>query len=344
MKTKKYNIWFWIVPLIFAAVVMAGIRLVSDTPTGYKFWERPLEWNLIEFGFAIIIAYLCQFIISYLLERNNKHTGKLTFKMFLSEYLLVLAAGIILFNPCLVLIHYLINDPLGIDDITIANTIFLLVLIIIYSLFRGNQILNAYIDQKLQTQKIKNMQIETELKFLKAQFHPHFLFNALNTIYFQIDEKNETPRKTIEQLSDLLRYQLYDVNQTVTIEQEINFLLTYINLQKVRMKESLKLDISFDPKLKTQKIHSLLLFPLVENALKYVGGEYWIKIDGKLDGNRLLFEVVNAIPQTPFPSSKIGGIGLENLRRRLELLYPGKHRLMISKTTDSYKANLMIEF
>ena len=53
MKTKKYNIWFWIVPLIFAAVVMAGIRLVSDTPTGYKFWERPLEWNLIEFGFAI---------------------------------------------------------------------------------------------------------------------------------------------------------------------------------------------------------------------------------------------------------------------------------------------------
>ena len=223
MKTKKYNIWFWIVPLIFAAVVMAGIRLVSDTPTGYKFWERPLEWNLIEFGFAIIIAYLCQFIISYLLERNSKHTGKLTFKMFLSEYLLVLAAGIILFNPCLVLIHYLINDPLGIDDITIANTIFLLVLIIIYSLFRGNQILNAYIDQKLQTQKIKNMQIETELKFLKAQFHPHFLFNALNTIYFQIDEKNETPRKTIEQLSDLLHYQLYDVNQTVTIEQEINF-------------------------------------------------------------------------------------------------------------------------
>ena len=110
------------------------------------------------------------------------------------------------------------------------------------------------------------------------------------------------------------------------------------------MKESLKLDISFDPQLKNQKIHSLLLFPLVENALKYVGGEYWIKIDGKLDGNRLLFEVVNAIPQTPFPSSKIGGIGLENLRRRLELLYPGKHRLMISKTTDSYKANLMIEF
>ena len=132
MKAKKYNIWFWIVPLIFAAVVMAGIRLVSDTPTGYKFWERPLEWNLIEFGFAIIIAYLCQFIISYLLERNNKHTGKLTFKMFLSEYLLVLAAGIILFNPCLVLIHYLINDPLGIDDITIANTIFLSILSCIY--------------------------------------------------------------------------------------------------------------------------------------------------------------------------------------------------------------------
>lgn len=341
---KKYNIWFWLTPLIFAMVVLTGIRLVSDTPTGYKFWERPLEWNLIEFGCAIIIAYLCQFIISYLLERNSKRTRKLTFKMFLSEYLLVLVAGIILFNPCLALIHYLINDPLGIDDITIANTIFLLVLIISYSLFRGNQILNAYIDQKLQTQKMKNMQIETELKFLKAQFHPHFLFNALNTIYFQIDEKNETPRRTIEQLSDLLRYQLYDVNQAVTIEQEINFLLTYIDLQKTRMKESLKLDINFNPELKNQEIHSLILFPFVENALKYVGGEYWIKIDGKLDGNKLLFEVVNAIPQTPFHASKTGGIGLENLRRRLELLYPGKHKLMVSKTADFYKANLMIEF
>jgi len=340
---KKYNGWFWLVPMLFAVVVLAGIRLVSDTPTGYKFWERPIAFNLIEFISAIILAYIFQAIMYYFLRRSSKSTGKLNIKKLILEYLNILLVGIVVINPSLVIIHYFTNDPPGVDDFVIASVIFSLLLIIVYSIFRGNQILDAYVDQKIQNQKVKNMQIETELKFLKAQFHPHFLFNALNTIYFQIDETNETPRKTIEQLSELLRYQLYDVNQTVKIEQEVNFILTYIDLQKVRMKETLRLNIFFDPLLKDQMIHPLLLFPLVENAFKYVGGEYWIKIEARLEGNKLLFEVINAIPQMPIATLKKGGIGLDNLKRRLELLYPGKYKLLISKKPVSYSANLTIE-
>jgi two-component system, LytTR family, sensor kinase len=340
---KKHNGWFWISPLLFATVVMTGIRLVSDTPTGYKFWERPVMFNLIEFGFAIVLSYIMQVIMYYFLKQSNNRTGKLNMKALLLEYLGLLLVAVVILNPSLVIIHYFTNDPPGIDDFVIASIIFSLVLIIVYSIYRGNQILEAYVEQKLQTQKIRNVQIETELKFLKAQFHPHFLFNALNTIYFQIDETNETPRKTIEQLSELLRYQLYDINQSVGVRQELDFILTYIDLQKVRMKETLRLDISFDPLLKEQKIHSLLLFPLIENAFKYVGGDYWIKIEARLDDSKLHLDVTNAIPQTPVSSSKSGGIGLENLRRRLELLYPDKYQFSTTKTSDIYNANLILE-
>jgi two-component system, LytTR family, sensor kinase len=340
---KRNSFWFWIFPTIFALVVMTGIRLVTDTPTGYKFWERPIVFNLIEFASAILIAYIFQLIIYIFLKRSSRKTGKLSFNKLLLEYLYIWLIGVVIVNPSLVVIHYFTNDPPGLDDFVIATVIFSLFLIIVYSVFRGKQILDAYVAEKLQTQQVKNMQIETELKFLKAQFHPHFLFNALNTIYFQIDETNETPRKTIEKLSELLRYQLYDVNHPVYIEQEFNFINTYIDFQKTRMKDSLQLDVAFDPQLRNQKIHPLLLFPLIENAFKYVGGEYWIKISARLEMNSLIFEVSNAIPHAIEQKIKKGGVGLDNLKKRLDILYPYKYDLSASKANDVYVAKLIIE-
>jgi len=340
---KKRGVWFWISPIFFALIVMTGIRLVSDTPTGYKFWQRPIAFNLIEFTAAIFLSYIFQTIIYFFLKRSNSKNNKLNFKKLLLEYFYILLIGVAIVNPALVIIHYFTNDPPGLDDFVIATIIFSLFLIIVYSIYRGKQLLDAYVEEKLQIQNIKNVQMETELKFLKAQFHPHFLFNALNTIYFQIDESNDVPRKTIEKLSELLRYQLYDVNHSVSVAQEFSFLYTYIDFQKVRMKDSLRLEISFDPQLKDKKIHPLLLFPLVENAFKYVGGEYWIKCDARLENNNLYFEIINAIPQTADLKLKRGGIGLENLRRRLDLLYTDKYELHTSKTNDKYIAKLRIE-
>ena len=192
-------------------------------------------------------------------------------------------------------------------------------------------------------EKVKSIQAETELKYLKAQFRPHFLFNTLNTIYFQIDEQNEAPRRTIEKLSELLRYQLYDVNHSVTVEQEFQFIETYMEVQRLRMKESLKLETFFDPALKPYHIQSLLLLPLVENAFKYVGGDYWIQIDARLEkGNRMTLEVRNSIPANTVNNSK-KGIGLENLQRQLELLYAGKHKLQYIKSNGTYVAHMEIE-
>ena len=101
-----------------------------------------------------------------------------------------------------------------------------------------------------------------------------------------MDENNKVAKQSIEQLSDLLRYQLYDIEKEVTMEQEINYLRSYIAFQQLRMSERLMLDLYFDPQLKEQKIHPLLLQPLIENAFKYVRGDYKINWKSKLTETR----------------------------------------------------------
>jgi sensor histidine kinase YesM len=341
---NKQKIWFWIAPSIFGILVLTVIRLVSDVPSEAKFWDRPIALNLIELVSAIVIAYLFQLGMVFYMRKRAPRTGTLTPKKLLLEYLVMLVIGLVIMYPCVAIIHFFTKDPLGLDDIVIAGISFSLLLVIAYAILRGNQLLQAYVDQKTKTQQIANIQMETELKFLKAQFHPHFLFNALNTIYFQIDEANEAPRKSIEQLSELLRYQLYDVNQRVSVEQELHFILTYVDFQKVRMNESLRLYIHFDPSLDGRKIHPLLLFPLVENACKYIGGNYMMKLEAYKENNALCFRVENSIPPDIKPVSRSGGVGLENLRRRLDLLYAGKYRLELNRTEQSFTANLIIEW
>ena len=342
---RKRNAWFWISPVIFGLLVMTTIRLVSDVPQEAKFWERPLVLNLIEIISVIVIFYLIQFSLLYFIKRQKAKETRLSLKKLITEYLIVTLSGILIIIPFLYLVHFMTGDPVDIDDLVIAEIMVTLFLVIYYSIFRGGDLLQAYVNQKTLTQQIKNTQMETELNFLKVQFHPHFLFNALNAIYFQMDEGNEAPRESIEQLSELLRYQLYDINQTVMIEQELKFIRNYIAFQKVRMPETFHLSVRFDPQLNVQPIHPLLLFPLVENAYKYVGGDYWIKIEAFLKKGGLSFTVENSIPEiAQVTKNKNFGIGLENLQRRLNLLYPDKYTFETKKKDNSFITNLRIEW
>ena len=215
-------------------------------------------------------------------------------------------------------------------------------LLLYYTIVRNRLLFKNYTEQSVQLEKVKVNQLETELKFLKSQYHPHFLFNALNTIYFQVDEKNKDAKQSIEQLSDLLRYQLYDIEQEVTMEQEINYLKSYIAFQQLRMSEKLVLNVCFDSALKEQKIHPLLFQPLIENAFKYVRGEYWMQLEMKLNGNQIQSDIRNSISQQNTNNKKDEGIGIENLKRRLDLLYPGKHNLEIKQTERMFVAKLSI--
>jgi LytS/YehU family sensor histidine kinase len=265
-----------------------------------------------------------------------------TLRRVFREFGTVLITGIAVAIAASSVIHVAGNDyPIGIDDLTIASVMISLFMMLHYSILRGNSFVRAYVEQKLLVEKVRNDQLATELKFLKAQYHPHFLFNALNTVYFQMDEDVAAAKESIEKFSELLRYQLYDQQQTVVVSQEIRYLVNFIQLQQTRSSERLTLEVAFDERLDGQQIYPLLFLPLVENAFKYVGGDYHIRIAAKIEGPAIRFEVENGVPQT-LPIRKEGGIGLENLRRRLELLYPGRHSLTAGKEGQQFEAALII--
>ncbi|MBO9636340.1 MAG: histidine kinase, partial [Chitinophagaceae bacterium] len=145
----------------------------------------------------------------------------------------------------------------------------------------------------------------------------------------------------IEQFSGLLRYQLYDQSQTVEISREIAYLQQFINLQKLRSSGKLQLNCTFDEALQQQQIFPLLLLPLVENAFKYAGGRWTIDIDARLEAGQLHFIVSNAVPPM-IPDRPASGIGLENVKRRLNLLYPGRASLDVKKENDTFTATVIL--
>ncbi|WP_207510770.1 sensor histidine kinase [Longitalea luteola] len=186
---------------------------------------------------------------------------------------------------------------------------------------------------------------ETELNFLKSQINPHFLFNSLNTIYFLIDKQNAEARTTLLQMAGLLRYQLYDCNSdTIEIEKEVHYLQDYIRLQELRKDNQYEVGIEVGEQVKGFRITPLLLIPFVENAFKHISHDShqknYIRVSLQRQNGTLTFIVENSKDDQQRSTEPPGGIGLANVKRRLELLYPGKHTLQISNNAHTFKIEL----
>lgn len=328
-------------PGIYGLLNYLTIRLLLDTVTGMKFWERSLHVNLFEFCIVIAEGYLFVWIQNRLYKYfDNKWQQEISYKRLMRELGYVTLSSILFQNIFLTPIAVFTDDGMQWYDLADINIIPLLYAYIYYGVSRSHAFLEAYVNNRLKLEKAMTDQLQAELKFLKAQLHPHFIFNALNTIYFQMDEDVAAAKRSVEQFSELLRYQLYDQQQTVPVSQEIQYLESFIQLQKVRASEKLSLTVEFDPQLNGQQIYPLLFFPLVENAFKYVGGDYNIYIHTQVQENDIIFIIQNSIPDY---IKRKAGIGLENLKRRLELLYSDKHTLNITSTEQYFRVELQIK-
>jgi hypothetical protein len=334
--------WKYIFPPFFGLLIYVTIRIIMDTISGFRFWERDWLINCIEIVSCMLIGYLLSYVFRSLFRQFDKKTQTVVgYKTVLNELFWVFVITELCMNATITPVAALTDDGLSWGDFATINIIPLLYCFIFYAVVRSNKLLQAYVNSKVQLEKVTNDQLQTELKFLKAQYHPHFLFNALNTIYFQMDENVGEAKKTIEKFSELLRYQLYDQHQTVPVSQEMQYLQNFIDIQRVRTSERLQLHTHFSGTLNGQQVYPLLFLPLVENAFKYVGGDYRIDINGSGDEKRIELEVTNSLPSERLPE-KQNGIGLENLRRRLELLYPGTHELLTRKDGNNFKATLKL--
>ena len=203
-------------------------------------------------------------------------------------------------------------------------------------------------DEKHLLEVLQKEKVTTELKFLKAQMHPHFLFNTLNNLYALTLAKSDTAPIVVLKLSEMLDYILYQCNAArVNIHQEIELLENYIELESLRYSENLTWSFEHEVSEKSVQIAPLILLPLVENAFKHgaVGqSKALIKIELKVAELQLHFEVFNSTTlSTEIGSDGKEGIGLTNVKRQLALNYPNNHKLEIERTNQSHKVTLDIE-
>ncbi|MDO9256908.1 MAG: histidine kinase [Bacteroidales bacterium] len=204
-----------------------------------------------------------------------------------------------------------------------------------------------------QLHQVENEKVNTELAFLRAQINPHFLFNVLNTIYFQIQKENSEARNSIEKLSEMLRYQLYEcTTDMIDISKELAYIENYVAVQQLRMEAGTDLKLKIPVDIGSFKIAPLLILPLVENAFKHISNfknpsqnKLHITIYIEQD-TKFVVEVVNTYNLsngTEFLQNS-SGLGLKNLERRLELLYPGKHSITTNRNEKTYETTLNIQY
>jgi sensor histidine kinase YesM len=206
-----------------------------------------------------------------------------------------------------------------------------------------------YQDQQIFQQLAKE-KLEAELKFLRSQIHPHFLFNILNSLYALTLKKSEKAPEVVLKLSELLNYMLYDCNAAfVSLNKEINLINDYIDLEKLRYGDKLKIEFNLKKSKSDNQIAPLLLLPFVENSFKHgvskKVSDKWIKIDLSINENKLLLKIINSknSNQTENDQDYTEGIGLLNVKRRLDLLYEDKHHLEINENETEFEVYLQLQ-
>ena len=207
---------------------------------------------------------------------------------------------------------------------------------------------------KIEKQFLKKSvsQKSADIDFLRSQINPHFLFNALNTIYgTALQENADRTAEGVQKLGDMMRFMLQEnQEEKIPLDKEINYLTNYIDLQRLRTLTSpdIAIDLTIKDKDCRHYIAPMLLIPFVENAFKHgisLKEKSWIKINISCDTENLYFDVYNSVhlKKEDDPEKDRSGIGLENVKQRLSLLYPGQHELHIRSTNTEYFIHLTIQ-
>jgi len=196
--------------------------------------------------------------------------------------------------------------------------------------------------------KLEKEKYEAELKALKSQVNPHFLFNSLNSIYSLVIQKSDSAKEALIRLSDALRYMIYESSsESVLLSKEIEYLQNYVELQKLRTTFSSAIEFSVVGNPEALRIAPLLLIPIVENAFKHglqaETDNAYIHIRLKIDRNVFhLYVANNKADRPPSKREAPGGLGLQNLKKRLDIIYPEKYQLEIDEQQDKFRIELKL--
>lgn len=195
---------------------------------------------------------------------------------------------------------------------------------------------------------VENERLTAELNFLKAQINPHFLFNTLNNLYYLAYTKSPNTPEVIAKLSQMMRYMIYDTNYPqVPLSKEIEYMQNYISLERLRLNNQIPITFNVEGDPQRFMITPLIFITFLENAFKHGisnnNPKAWVKIFVQLKENECIYQVENSKVSSPTAiSEEKSGIGLQNVKRRLELSYPGRHELTVHDMADRYSIKLNI--
>ena len=211
-------------------------------------------------------------------------------------------------------------------------------------------LMRGWYGQQQAMHDLKQEKTAAELELLKSQVQPHFIFNTLNSIYAEAFKKSPETAEQIIKLSNLIEYTLYDSKkEKVGLEDELKYIRNYVDLQKIRIGEKVDISLNIYDNISNILIPPLLLLPIVENCFKHgVNNSIepsWLRIDISANGNVLIVKAENSVePDTKSHNLQNGGLGLKNVERRLELLYPDKHDFKTYSEANSFLVVLKLVF
>ncbi len=332
IRYKLHHILFWL--LVFGVWY---ILRVDDYPNP----STALLVTFIKVSELALMIYITNYVLIPRLLYKKKYFGFLLVfivMIFSSSVLKMNILGRLLDNP--LLIHWSDDIKRSLYDNIIPHFFLVIAGAAVKLLFDYGKL-----QQRMaETAKEK---AEAELNFLKSQINPHFVFNSLNAVYFLIRKENTEARAALHKFSDMLRYQLYEMNgEKIPIEKEIQYLKDYMDLQQLRKDEKYAVHFNCAPDVRGFSVEPLLLVPFVENAFKHISHftdrTNFVKVDLSRVNGEFVFSVVNS-KEEQSATEIHGGIGLNNVKRRLELLYPGKHDLQIAEKGNDFSVQLKFQ-
>ncbi|WP_158797078.1 sensor histidine kinase [Pedobacter sp. L105] len=324
---------------------------------GYRKFDENLGWFLV---FKDLIAVMSIFYVgSYFVLDRYLFTGKF-FRSFLFVVCCYIWWALLTYLVCLYLkdivtsssklyayVQFVYKSGLsGVVSFKMLSFNFLDFLYLIFPPL-SIKLIKSIIAQSNMRIMLERDNLNLEINFLKAQINPHFLFNTLNNIYRMINKQDPQTGPMVLHLAGLMRYTLYESNdQEVLLSREIEFIRDYLELESIRYGDEVNIDIQIEKPLEKQLIVPLIIFPFIENAFKHGPDasieSAWIKIHLKTVQNQLQFEVSNS-KSGNLIKGKFGGLGIANIKKRLLIHYPDRHKLTIHDETDQYLVKLTID-
>ncbi len=348
----RRHLAFWLFWGIFQGFLYASIA----TENGYSYFRR-LPLSILE-SFIFLLAHiflaysLMYFVIPrFLLKQKYWQTAGLTILCFLGTAAISTLISQFIIDP---LRLSLIGDSYKLSPYRLSSVKLHLSLLAglrgaltVGGIAAAIKLMKHWYIKEQRNLQLQKENAESQLQLLKAQVHPHFLFNTLNNIYSYTQNSSPVAAKMVSGLSDLLRFMLYECNQRVVpLSSELKTIKDYIDLEQIRYGNKLDIHLDLPEKNNDLYITPLLLLPLVENCFKHGTSHMleqpWVSLQITIEKTEMRMKLLNGKITEEIKSEK-KGIGISNVEKRLSLLYPGKHEFIVTNDPEVFIINLKIE-